>query len=122
VSLIRGGFAGFFVGLAAVLFASAAPAAEPPQLFSGIVSDSECGLDHTRMKKQHHLPNDLACTRDCCEKFKQEYVLADHTTGEVYQIDDQKAVRRYANRLVRILGTLESESGKIRLVRVEAVR
>ena len=110
------------VALALLLPASPAFAADAPSLFSGIVSDSECGLDHARMKKQHNLPNDLTCTRDCCEKYKQEYVLADHATGEVYQIDDQKAVRRYANRLVRILGTLEAESGKIRLVRVEAVR
>lgn len=108
--------------VAAVLRASPPPAGEPPRLFSGIVSDSECGLDHTRMKKQHRLPNDLVCTRECCEKYKQEYVLADHASEEIYQIDDQTSVRRYANRLVRILGTLESESGKIRLLRVEPVR
>jgi hypothetical protein len=74
------------------------------------------------MKRQHHLPNDLICTRDCCEKQKQDYVLADHTSGEVYQVDDQKAVRRFANRHVRILGTLEAESGKIHLLRVEPVK
>ena len=105
-----------------LLTASLALAADEPRLFSGIVSDSECGLDHARMKKQHHLPNDLVCTRECCEKYKQDYVLADHATGDVYQIDDQKAVRRYANRLVRILGTLEEESGKIRVVKIEPVR
>ncbi len=110
------------IALATGAVVSAAAAQDPPRLFSGVVSDSECGLDHTRMKTQHHLPNDLACTRDCCEKFKQEYVLADHAAGEVYQIDDQKAVRRYANRLVRILGSLEAESGKIRLVKIEPVR
>ena len=115
-----------FITFVIAAFAAGAvvsPAAQDlPRLFSGVVSDSECGLDHTRMRTQHHLPNDLACTRDCCEKFKQEYVLADHAAGEVYQIDDQKAVRKYGNRLVRILGTLEAESGKIRLVRIEAVR
>lgn len=105
-----------------LFLAALASAADAPALFSGIVSDSECGLDHARMKKQHHLPNDLVCTRECCEKYKQEYVLADHATGDVYQIDDQKAARRYANRLVRILGTLETESGKIRLVKIEPVR
>jgi hypothetical protein len=95
---------------------------EAPRLFSGVISDSECGLDHSRMKAQHHLPNDLACTKDCCEKFKQEYVLADHATDDVYQIDDQKAVRRFANRLVRILGTLEPNSGTIHVIRIEPVR
>ena len=107
---------------ALLLVAEIAPAAGEPGLFSGIVSDSECGLDHSRMKKQHHLPNDLVCTRECCEKYKQDYVLADHATGDVYQVDDQKAVRRYANRLVRILGTLEEESGKIRVVKIEPIR
>lgn len=112
----------FFAASIAAAASSASAPESTPQLFSGVISDSECGLDHARMKKQHHLPNDLVCTRECCEKYKQEYVLADHATGDVYQIDDQKAARRYANRLVRILGTLETESGEIRLVRIEAVR
>jgi len=108
---------------AALLAASGAWAADAlPALFSGTVSDSECGLDHTRMKAQHHLPNDLACTRDCCEKYEQEYVLADHATGEVYQLDDQKAVRRFANRPVRILGTLDPDSGTIHVARIEPVK
>jgi hypothetical protein len=115
---------------AAVLFAAlAAPggAAAPsngafPALFTGTVSDSECGLDHTRMKKQHHLPNDLACTRECCEKYKQDYVLADHAAGDVYQLDDQKSARRFANRVVRVLGTLDAESGTIHVLRMEPAR
>jgi len=106
------------LGLAAPL-----PAAELfPSLFTGTVSDSECGLDHARMKAQHRLPNDLVCTRECCEKYKQDYVLADHTAGDVYQLDDQKAVRRFANRVVRILGTLDAESGTIRVTRIEPVK
>ena len=110
------------LALATLLAASLAAAADAPKLFSGIVSDSECGLDHSPMKKQHHLPNDLVCTRECCEKYKQEYVLADHTSGEIYQIDDQKAVRRFANRRVRVLATLETESGKLHLLKVEPIR
>jgi hypothetical protein len=105
-----------------VLLGSLGRAQEPAAVYSGIVSDSECGLDHARMKKQHNLANDRVCTRECCEKYKQEYVLADHVSGEVYQIDDQKSVRRFANRHVRILGSLDPTSGTIRLQRVEAVR
>lgn len=114
--------------LAAVLLALAASragAASPgtfPLLFTGTVSDSECGLDHARMKKQHHLPNDLVCTRECCDKYKQDYVLADHAKGDVYQLDDQKSARRFANRIVRVLGTLDAESGTIHVLRMEPVR
>jgi hypothetical protein len=110
--------------LAAFLLSASAFAADSPpaRLFVGIVSDSECGLDHARMKKQHHLPNDLACTRECCDKYKQDYVLADHTSGDVYQLDDQKTARRFANRVVRVLGTLEAESGTIHVLRIEPVR
>jgi len=120
-------------GLAAATFAllvagrlgAAAPPAGSerfPSLFTGTVSDSECGLDHSRMKKQHHLPNDLVCTRECCEKYKQEYVLADHAGDDVYQLDDQKAARRFANRVVRVLGELDAESGTIHVIRIEPVR
>lgn len=112
----------FTAPLAALFAATLALAEEAPRLFSGTISDSECGLDHTVMKKQHHLSNDLQCTRDCCEKFQQEYVLADHASGEVYQLDDQKRAARYANRIVRILGTLDSESGKIHVLQIEAAR
>jgi hypothetical protein len=98
------------------------PAADFPSLFTGTVSDSECGLDHARMKAQHRLPNDLVCTRECCEKYKQDYVLADHAGGDVYQLDDQKGARRWANRVVRVLGTLDAESGTIHVVRIEPVR
>ncbi|HWC65348.1 MAG TPA: DUF5818 domain-containing protein [Thermoanaerobaculia bacterium] len=109
------------VFLAALGTLGAAPAAFPG-LFTGTVSDSECGLDHARMKKQHHLPNDLVCTRECCEKYKQDYVLADHAKGDVYQLDDQKGARRFANRVVRVLGTLDAESGTIHVLRMEPAR
>jgi len=119
----RGGLAAL---AAAAAFAAGSvgplPAADFPSLFTGTVSDSECGLDHARMKVQHRLPNDLVCTRECCEKYKQDYVLADHAGGDVYQLDDQKAARRFANRIVRVLGTLDAESGTIHVVRIEPVR
>ena len=109
-------------GVLAVAARSRAAGEASPRLFSGIVSDSECGLDHSRMKKEHRLPNDLKCTRVCCEKYQQEYVLADHTTGEVYQLDDQKKARRLANRIVRVLGTLDVDSGTIHVIQIERVR
>ncbi|HET9794293.1 MAG TPA: DUF5818 domain-containing protein [Thermoanaerobaculia bacterium] len=111
-----------FVLFAILLSAPLFSAESFPSLFTGTISDSECGLDHTRMKGQHHLPNDAVCTRECCEKYRQEYVLADHAGGDVYQLDDQKAARRWANRVVRVLGTLDAESGTIRVVRIEPAR
>jgi hypothetical protein len=113
------------LAVAAVFAAGSAgplPAADFPSLFTGTVSDSECGLDHARMKAQHHLPNDRVCTRECCEKYKQEYVLADHAGGDVYQLDGQKTARRFANRIVRVLGTLDAESGTIHVVNIEPVK
>ena len=113
--------AGLFA--AALLAATASSADSPPmQLFVGTISDSECGLDHARMKAQHHLTDDLVCTRDCCLKYKQEYVLADHAAGDVFQLDDQKRAGRFANRPVRILGTLDEDSGTIHVVRIEGAR
>jgi len=110
-------------GLAAALLAAAAIGADPvPRMFVGTISDSECGFDHARMKAQHHLPDDLACTRDCCEKFKQEYVLADHASEDVFQLDDQKRASRFANRPVRVLGTLDEDSGSIRVMQIEPAR
>ena len=109
--------------LAAVALAAAAAGAGPrPEMFLGTISDSECGLDHARMKAQHHLPNDLTCTLDCCRKYKQEYVLADHASGDVFQLDAQKRAARFANRPVRVLGTLDQDSGTIHVIRIERAR
>jgi hypothetical protein len=103
------------------LAAAAAPSGRPA-IFSGVVSDSECGLRHDTMRKKHAIATDAACVRYCVDRLKEELVLADHTTGEVYQLDGRKLARRWANRLVRVLGTLDPESGTIRVVRIEAVR
>ena len=111
-------------GIAAMLFAGAAASAEAPapSLFVGRISDSECGLDHARMKNDHHLTNDRVCTIDCCVKYKQEYVFADHASGDVYQLDDQKAAARWPDRVVRVLGTLDADSGTIHVRRIEPVQ
>lgn len=116
--------AGIALGFAATFLARTAAAAEAsaPSLFVGRISDSECGLDHARMKKEHQLTNDRICTLDCCVKYKQEYVLADHASGDVYQLDDQKTALRYADRTVRILGTLDADSGTIHVRRIELAR
>jgi hypothetical protein len=106
----------------AVFLAAAAVSETPPSIFVGLVSDSECGLSHQIMKRDHHLGSDLICTRECVDKLHQEFVLADHASGEVYQIDDQKSVRPYAARLVRILGVLDPASGTIHVRKVEPVR
>lgn len=108
--------------LAAAATPTASAAERFPALFTGIVSDSECGLAHEVMKKKHRLPDDRTCTLVCCDRYRQEFVLADHVSGEIYQLDDQKAVRRFANHLVRVLGTLESGSGTIHVVTIEPVR
>jgi hypothetical protein len=108
--------------LALPVLAAAAPPEPRLQVFSGMISDSECGLDHSIMRRRHHLGSDRACTRACVERFGQEYVLADHVSGEVYQLDDQKAVRPYPARLVRILGTLDPASGTIHVRRIEPIR
>jgi hypothetical protein len=111
------------MALAVALLAGAASSADnAPQMFVGTISDSECGLDHARMKAQHHLPDDLACTLDCCRKYKQEYVLADHASEDVFQLDDQKTASRFANRPVRLLGALDEDSGTIHVIRIEPAR
>jgi len=111
---------------AALLIAAAALPARAadvfPLLFTGTISDSECGLSHDIMKKKHRLPNDRTCTLVCCDKYRQDFVLADHVSGDVYQLDAQKTVRQFAHRLVRVLGTLASDSGTIHVIRVEPIR
>jgi hypothetical protein len=89
------------------------------RIFNGVISDAECGLSHAVMRKKHGIPTDLKCVLDCVDNLKQDFVLADHSAGEVYQLDDQAAVRPYANRAVRILGTVDDSSGTIHVLKIE---
>lgn len=80
---------------AGVLLASAAN----QQTFSGVITDSMCGKDHSMMK----VTPDSKCVQECV-RHGSKYALFDGKN--VYVLSDQKSPEAFAGKRVKVTGTL----------------
>jgi hypothetical protein len=80
-------------------------AAAGPQTFTGVVTDSMCGKDHSMMG----VKPDSKCVLECV-KAGAKYALYDGKA--VYTLSDQKAPEKFAGQKVKITGTY-NEATKI---------
>lgn len=71
-------------------------------VFVGVVSDSMCGLKHSRASASA-----AACVKKCTSGGAQ-YVLVSH--GKVYKVDPQDKFADYAGMRVRVHGTLSGDT------------
>jgi Protein of unknown function (DUF5818) len=73
--------------------------AAPAKSWTGTVSDSMCGLKHSK-------PSAAAetCVKGCVAKGAK-YVLVSH--GKVYQLDDQDKFADFAGQSVKVTGSLK---------------
>ncbi|MBZ5591556.1 MAG: hypothetical protein LAP39_04930 [Acidobacteriia bacterium] len=87
------------------LFAGAALAlaAAAPKTFTGVITDSMCGKDHSMMG----VKPDSKCVLECV-KAGSKYALLEGTN--VYELSDQKTPEKFAGQKVKVTGTL---NGKI---------
>ncbi len=91
----------FFAG---ALVASAAT-------FTGVITDSMCGKDHSVMK----VSPDSKCVIECV-KHGYKYQLLDGKTA--YLLSDQKTPEQFAGQKVKITGTLNE---KTRIIKVDSI-
>jgi len=92
--------------LASLLIAGALlAAAAGPQTFTGVITDSMCGKDHSAMG----VKPDSKCVLECV-KAGAKYALYDGKT--VYALSDQKTPEKFAGQKVKITGTY-NEATKI---------
>lgn len=77
--------------------------------WTGVVSDSNCGLKHSD-------PSDEAamCVRKCVEGGAQ-YVLV--SSDKIYQLSDQAKFAAFAGRSVKVSGTLEGKTIQVASVK-----
>ena len=100
------------VGLLVV--AATGSAAQRPQTFTGVITDSECAIPgHAQMRMG---PTDAECTRLCVMLHNASYVLYDG--NEVYRLSDQETPEPFAAQKVRVTGTLDV---KTRTIQVESI-
>ena len=92
--------------LATLLMAGALLAvAAGPQTFTGVITDTMCGKDHSAMG----VKPDSKCVTECV-KAGAKYALYDGKT--VYTLSDQKGPEKFAGQKVKITGTY-NEATKI---------
>ncbi len=115
-------------GLAAtLLLATLAFAADKPksQTFTGEIMDSQCSAmgSHEEMLKKEGKggmdPNSLEAKKMCtqaCVKMGGKYVLFNPADKAVYELDDQKKAETLAGENVKVKGTLEGKTIKVRSI------
>jgi hypothetical protein len=93
--------------LTALLIDAALVAGTATKAFTGIITDSMCGKDHT-MK----VSPDSKCVMECV-KHGSKYALFDGKAA--YVLSDQKTPEQFAGQKVKVTGTLFEKTGILRV-------
>lgn len=99
--------------LAALLFASTL--AWGTQTFTGVITDSMCGMKHETMNIS---PTDK-CVRECMKHGNTKYVLYDGKN--TYKLSDQQTPEKFAAQKVKVTGKLYEKTGVIAVEKIEAL-
>lgn len=91
--------------------------AEAPRTFTGVITDTMCGADHSHMKVTPH----DKCVRECVRSGKHfKYALYDGK--RVYVLSDQETPEKFAAKKVRVTGSLFEKTGIIQVQKIEAAK
>lgn len=99
-----------------ILAAAAVFAAEPKQVFTGVITESMCKMNHKMM----NIAPDDKCIRDCVKSGsgQTKYVLIGQ--GKQYLLSDQETPTRFAAQKVKVTGVLYPKTGVIAVESIEA--
>ena len=114
-------------GAVTSLLLSLSAAKDLSTTFQGGIADSQCALNvhsltrsHQEMLKSKNMGGTpAACASYCVKYLGGDYVLS--TKSEVYRLDNQAAVQKFAGQNVRIRGTLDVKTNTIHLLTIEPV-
>jgi hypothetical protein len=95
----------------ALLLAAAGMMAAAPATFTGVVTDTMCGADHSMMG----VKPDSKCVRECVKSDPAKWKYALLVGKSVYTLSDQKAGDKYAGEKVKVTGTLDEKSKTIQV-------
>ncbi|MGH9405861.1 MAG: DUF5818 domain-containing protein [Terriglobia bacterium] len=96
--------------IAALLLSCVLGCAQNARTFTGIISDSGCGL-------KHMMTGDTAaqCTLDCVQ-MGAKFVLAVPAGAKVYALSDQEKAKPFAGQPVVVTGTLRGVTIHVRAI------
>lgn len=85
-------------------------AQRPVREFTGVITDTMCGADHTHMG----IRPDERCVRECVKSGKWKYALID-AKGKMMVLSDQQTPEKFAAKRVRIRGVYYEKTGILRV-------
>jgi hypothetical protein len=92
-------------------------AAQQPRTFTGVITDTMCGMDHAHM----NIKPDAKCVRECV-KMGSQWKYALHDGKKMYTLSDQQTPEKFAAQKVKVTGVLEEKTGTIKVTRIEPVK
>jgi len=93
-----------------VLFAGAALSfAADHKTFTGVITDTMCGKDHSMM----NIKPDSKCVMECV-KSGSKYALLEG--NNVYELSDQKMPEKFAGQKVKVTGTLNGSTLQVKSI------
>jgi len=95
----------------ALFLATAALLTAADQTFTGAVTDSMCGKDHSAMK----MGANANCATACVKAGAKYALLAGQ---KVYTLSDQSAPEKFAGKQVTVSGSLDEKTGVIRVTKI----
>jgi len=101
--------------LTLVFAATLAFAANQPQTFTGVITDTMCGKTHGMTPGQ----SDDKCIAMCVKGSATQYALYDGNA--VFKLSDQKTPAKFAAKRVRVTGTLDEKTHTIKVTSIESV-
>lgn len=101
-----------------ILCAAAALASAQTRTFTGVITDTMCGADHSHMGIQP----DEKCVRECVKSHPKKYRYALYDGKKIYTLSDQQTPEKYAARHVKITGQLFEKTGILRVDKIEPLK
>jgi hypothetical protein len=89
-------------------------AADAPQTFTGVITDTACGAKHNMTGH-----SDADCVK-MCVKGSAQYALLDGSN--VLKLSDQKAPAKFAGQKVKVTGTVDVKNKTIKVGSIEAAQ
>jgi hypothetical protein len=101
-----------------LLCAGMALAAEAPRTFTGVITDTMCGADHSHMG----IKPDSKCVRECVKMDPKKYKYALWDGKKLYTLSDQQTPDKFAAQKVKITGVLFEKTGIIKVDKIEVAQ
>jgi hypothetical protein len=92
--------------------------ADREQTFTGVITDSMCGVNHQPM----NVAPDAKCVRECVKANPAGVKFALNDGRNVYKLSDQATPAPFAGQKVRVTGTLFAKTAIIQVSRIELAR